>query len=717
MPPFKPSQRFWSCLLALGISSVSVQLIMVREIMSTFSGNELIIGLVIGSWLLFTGLGSAMGGRVAKNRPPRRLLFWGHLLVAVWPFAQILAIRALPLLWVRGGIHGLGVVLTASTVALLPYCLTGGAMIPLAGSFLSGTQTTTRVYIADTIGDILGGLLFSLALVYLFPHWVSLIFLGLLNLLAAAMMAHRPFQFVGLATVALSVLMSFPLDQETVSWRFPGQEIILHKSTPFGQLTVTRTGKQRNVFQDAIPAYSTQDLDMEATAHLPLSQVDKGARVLLIAGGVFGTIDEILKHDPERIDYVELDPAILDLAETLNRPPFPSNVHTHIGDGRLFIKKASRTYDAVIVDLPDPENTQLNRFYTRDFFEEVRSILSPDGVMGFSLVGAANYMEATGLALNRSVHSALGSVFPHVLTLPGPTHHYLGSEGELTRDISGVLVSRNISTQRLLDYDLPAMTDPWRMENLTALLIGGSDIPPNTDLSPRAFGHLLNLWLKKTHSSKALLYMAVLVIAAFAVIAAKHGSIHFTIMTSGYAAMAFEFTLILLFQIIYGYVYLRMCVLITLFMIGSVVGALWSTRWLKMQTKQIIWADFILLVLAAAAWPLAGFGVRATDTTLLFWIQYLLIPLLIFMVALATGGQFSAASRVCRGETPQVTGRLYWADLAGAACGTILTGLVFIPTMGIVGVLISIIFLKSVSLAFGIHKRPGMESFGPGKSG
>jgi len=34
-------RRFWICLLALGISSVSVQLVMIREVMSSFGGNEL----------------------------------------------------------------------------------------------------------------------------------------------------------------------------------------------------------------------------------------------------------------------------------------------------------------------------------------------------------------------------------------------------------------------------------------------------------------------------------------------------------------------------------------------------------------------------------------------------------------------------------------------------------------------------------------------------
>ncbi|MDY6954362.1 MAG: hypothetical protein SWE60_22885, partial [Thermodesulfobacteriota bacterium] len=100
-------RRFWVCLLALGTSSVSVQLVMIREVMSSFSGNELVIGLVLGVWLLATGLGSFVGVPVAKRVHLERALLLGHVVVAVMPFGQVAAIRALPLLWVRGEMLGL----------------------------------------------------------------------------------------------------------------------------------------------------------------------------------------------------------------------------------------------------------------------------------------------------------------------------------------------------------------------------------------------------------------------------------------------------------------------------------------------------------------------------------------------------------------------------------------------------------------------------------
>jgi spermidine synthase len=410
---------------------------------------------------------------------------------------------------------------------------------------------------------------------------------------------------------------------------------------------------------------------------------------------------EIAKHRPRQIDYVELDAAILDLDKLIGPSLSLPFVRVHVGDGRLFIKKTTKTYDAVIVDLPDPENTQLNRFYTQEFFDEVKAILTPEGVLSFTLVGAENYLEEKGLAVNRSVYAALETTFNHVLVFPGMTNYYLASNAPLTMNIAAVLARRKVGTRRLVDYDLASMADPFRIDLLRRLLTQ-EDSPPNRDLSPRAFGHLLDLWLKKSGSSETLLHIMFLLILAFAVLECRKDALRFTILTTGYAGMAFELSLLLLFQVIYGYVYLRICGFITLFMIGSAWGAFVSGKFKKKPSWQVRSCDGGLVLLAAATSVITVVGVRVKAEAWLFSMQYVIIPSLIFLVAFAAGCQFSAVSRMARGTGAEITGRLYLADLAGAACGTILTGLLFVPRIGIVGVLISILVLKGLSLGINI---------------
>jgi spermidine synthase len=704
--------RFWTCLVALGTSSVSVQLIMIREIMSTFSGNELVIGLVLGAWLLATALGSALGVPLSHKTKPKGLLCLGHVFIATIPFCQLALIRFLPLLWVRGEMMGLGPAVLWSTAIVLPFCLVGGAMIPVAGALLKDRDAASRVYVADALGDITGGVLFSFVLVYTFSHWDSLVGLALLNLVAAAAMLPRA--GVPLAVLlGLGLILARPLDRHTLSWRFPGQTIVVHKNTPFAQLTISKMGRQFNVFEDAIPLFSTNDLTMEAKAHLALSQVKQGADVLLIGGGVFGTVEEMAKHEPARIDYVELDPAILDLDQWIGKSLVHPFVHVHIGDGRLFARETKRRYDVVVIDLPGPENAQLNRFYSLDFFREIKAVLAPRGVLSFSLVGGDNYVEEKGLAVNRSVHAALRKVFDNVLVFPGQTHYYLASDGPLRTDIAPVLAERKIATRQLADYDLPAMSDPLRIELLARLLNEGK-AQPNRDLSPAAFGHFMDMWLKKSGSSKGLLYILLVLALGFAGLSCRKDPVNVTIMTSGYAAMALELCLLLLFQVLYGYVYLRICLFVTLFMTGSAVGAFLSKKTGGKTARTLIITDLALVVLSLAGCLAAVTGVGSHGRGGLLAMQFAVIPALIFITAFTVGYQFTAASRIAHGTGTEVLGRLYVADLAGAACGTILTGLVFVPKIGVIGVLISVTVLKvlsvGLSLGVGLHRASGNKN-------
>ena len=45
----------------LGSTSIIAQVILLREFLSVFSGNELVIGLVLANWMILTGLGAYLG--------------------------------------------------------------------------------------------------------------------------------------------------------------------------------------------------------------------------------------------------------------------------------------------------------------------------------------------------------------------------------------------------------------------------------------------------------------------------------------------------------------------------------------------------------------------------------------------------------------------------------------------------------------------------------
>ncbi len=54
-------------ILLLGFSTIVTQTVLLREFLTVFSGNELVIGIVLASWMILTGTGAYLG-QFAKER-------------------------------------------------------------------------------------------------------------------------------------------------------------------------------------------------------------------------------------------------------------------------------------------------------------------------------------------------------------------------------------------------------------------------------------------------------------------------------------------------------------------------------------------------------------------------------------------------------------------------------------------------------------------------
>ena len=154
---------------------------------------------------------------------------------------------------------------------------------------------------------------------------------------------------------------------------------------------VTETGAIRSIYSNGVNLANAPDPSAaEEAVDYALLEHPAPQRVLLIGGGVNGAIGEALKHPSVvRLDYVELDPALIEMA----RQYFPvqaatladARVHVHYADGRRYLKTAAGGFDVIVVDVPDPQTAQLNRFYTAEFFRSAREHLARGGVLAIEL--------------------------------------------------------------------------------------------------------------------------------------------------------------------------------------------------------------------------------------------------------------------------------------------------------------------------------------------
>ena len=119
--------------------------------------------------------------------------------------------------------------------------------------------------------------------------------------------------------------------------------------------------------------------------HLPMV-VHPGARTALVIGlGGGATAGALSVHEGVDVDVVELADAVVSAAQhfapinydVLNRP----NVHLRVDDGRNHMMLTPKRYDVVTADITQPIYAGAGNLYSREYFELMRRVLKPGGVV------------------------------------------------------------------------------------------------------------------------------------------------------------------------------------------------------------------------------------------------------------------------------------------------------------------------------------------------
>ena len=365
------------------MASVAVQLVAVREYLAQFQGNEVVIALIFFCWLVFGGIGTILSksfkARV-RSPSPETLTLLSYLL-AIFSVTQVIAIRWLrDVVFIRGASVGFYPTLGFVAATILPYALLVGFVLPYSLMVVrqrSDQYPGNWIYMADNAGDVAGGAMFSFILV----HWLTpfqILLAVHLPLLASLwrLKASLSRRNVAVGLLALAALTAGAVFEDRLLPSREGHRLYYTESR-YGRIEVVESAGQVALFSDGVPTLFSQDSALaEEAAHFPLSQVDR-PRHLLLVSTIAGIMAEVAKYRPDKVDYVELDPqaAELQLHFGLVKPLDTMTVIAQ--DARAYLARSSSHYDAILVNLPEPETFQVNRFYTAGFFELAKNYLTP----------------------------------------------------------------------------------------------------------------------------------------------------------------------------------------------------------------------------------------------------------------------------------------------------------------------------------------------------
>jgi spermidine synthase len=676
----------WS-VIGTGISSITVQLLTVREFLSQFQGNEITISLTLFCWLMLTGLGSLIARPVKGPHPTLYALLM--LFLGLWPLAQLVLIR----LWrdvffIQGASSGLYETVAYVLLMMGPYGIVVGFVLPHALVVLnhrSGGFTAGHIYLTDSIGDIAGGALFTFVLVYWFKPFAVLALTSSLIILIALLLLVGLRRYLLLFPAVLFTLVFYvlSLSEHFELYTLSGQygRIVDYEESPYGRIVVTREGVQYTFWESGLPLLSdAQTMEVEERIHYPLSQLEKVQHVLLVSGGHREAMEEVLKHHPETVDYVELDPHLTRAVEKtglLKKGPGIQVIHT---DARRYIRTTSKKYDAVLIDLPDPDTFQLNRFFTSEFFGMVKGVLTGNGILSFGSSYSENYLSDVTRQKLSSIYATARTRFQNVLVLPGGKAYFLCRDQILNPDVPALLARKSVTTSFVEGFFHGNVTEE-RIKGLASQIEAGGRV--NLDFAPS----LIHLALKEGlavhgHSPRILLFV-VLGLSFVYVLTLRREEV--LLFSSGLAAMGAEMMVIFAFQILYGVIYREVGAIITAFLLGLLPGALLGNLARAPKRQGLILSDMALVALLVLL--LSWVGLYRVDLPPLAFLSYC------FVFSLFCGYQFPVAAALI-GEDRGPAARCLAADLIGASVGTLLTGALLIPLWGVEWAIIFLILVK-----------------------
>ena len=693
----------------LGFLAAALQIYLLREFSATFYGNELTFGLLLGSWLLWGGLGSLVQpGRRSTSNPARLAGLYG--LVVILFFTSLVVLRFSHKLMgilpaeLTGLVPALGFALLMSSFLSFPL---GHAFVLNAG-LLGGDVPS--VYILESAGAAAAGLVVHFLLIPRFSNWqgAAIVGAGAAILVLAGMKPGRWRTAPAAAILLAACLAGFDLPAQRSAWK--PLHLVEAEDSRYGKLQVIRTKEQITVFDNGLAVFSHPDPGAaEESVHFGLLQRESISSVLLIGGGASGGAVEALKYPGLRVDCAELDPAIIRLAQrhlsgaalaALEDP----RVRIFLRDGRSFLKGTSNRYDAILLNLPEPATAQVNRYYTREFFLEAKKRLTPGGVFSFVIPSAENYIsESLGQFLS-SLARTLRSVFLAVVAVPGTNCVFLASDGPLSIDparLSESVVRLGLDTRLVSPAMLPARLDPARVDYLAGK-ISAPTARINRDLVPVSYYFHSLLWAGQFRGIESRILRAAgrvpsiwLLDVPLAVIALGLACLAFIrrrspirslipVAVMGFTSIVVELVVFIAFQANFGFVYGKIPLLLAFFMAGLVLGSLISRRWKRPGPAElpIVQGGFVLLLILTLM-SLSGAGGEP-------------VPFAVLLGFGALGGYlFVSATRLLLRETSHL-GLGYGVDLLASFVGVILASALVIPIYGVPAVILRLTVLNAL---------------------
>lgn len=722
-------------IFCFGFFSIAAQSLLFREFITTFEGNDIGVGMFFGSWLLWVGVGALLvyGNRRLSYALSRKAEFWFLLYIPAFLLQLFLILHGRHIAGIESyELFSVGTLVLMSMLANGPVSLVTGILFPVICRWIGkeikrevseeqkGRLAVSWVYILEAAGSFAGGL----AVTALLGAGVGFgrIFFVLVFLVALSTFLVQCARGVNKWSILLPVFavccMLTGVDKDISEYIRRSRWASLLGKRPMagafqtaqaeylygfhdGQFVVVCRGGTHEVIPD--------DGSAARTAAICLCQNPDARKVMVVGGGLnlcseflkLGQIEEVTWTGAD-IEYVQKIDSIVPAElwgadERLLRPG---------ADVRSYLSEHTNTYDIVIVNLPEATSSVLNRYYSLEFYELIKSALKTDGLVAVGTAGGENVMGSELINLGASVKLTLSRVFSRFVITPGEQSWFLASDSQQLVGQPGILRDRLASIEGIEKiFPAEGLYSVYLPERASKALAAydSANLPErlliNRDVRPLANLYSLLLTAKQsgsavTHFVKGLglagVWFFIIPVLVLLIVRTLYvvreplpgGNFGFesllVVFSAGWCGIGVMIVLLYMYQTQMGSLYLHIGVISSLFMTGLTIGAAIGRVLLKRHILKVApllvtaVVTNIAIISFIAYWPAQK------------W-DYVWFGTVFVLCGLCTGIYYPIAANEASGngcEIQRIGAKLEIADHVGSAVGGFVTSLMIIPALG-----------------------------------
>jgi len=688
--------------IALGVVSSIFQLTIFREFTYSLAKNELSLILGVGVWLISCSLGSLIGRK--KNYlqpaiiPPLFALVFSLVICAIHLCKSLVGLSYYEA-------ASLGFIFIAAIFLISPVgFLIGYSFRSFSRRYLDkhspSVRTFGKFFAYEAIGFFIGGVSFTFFLSsYINPFGFS--FLSLLFLL---ILDTKPKAKILSSIIILLTAVFFFSFKPILKLELKGADILKLKGSSYGPIILAKKFGVESLYVNGFLIATSEDkAGNEQFIHSVLAANPKVKDILFIGPYFSGQIQEILKYPIRSLDCLDINPTLSSLSIAKLEADQKERVNFIVTDPRLYLNKAKKKYDCIIMNISAPSNIAFNRYFSYQFFQLIKERLNDKGIFSFRTPSKADILSPRFVRFNSCIINTLDRVFKNRLLIPSDSMIVIASLGKRISpdDLIRNFQKRNLATDYFTIYHLRDSLDSGRIGYIERMLDRGVDI--NSDFNPLGFLYYslieqakfyprISINISLVRGLVVIIFIIVVLLASGLGFSSRKPWLLLNASVVGFSSIGLSAIIFILFQLYSGALFQKLGILVGTFMVGLSAGTFLVNSLIDKIFKIRRPLPFLYLgwfIFLVGFWA----GIKSLNgrcqTDLVFYSGS-------FLSGMLTGSLYPMLSKLIftnKTSPKDLAPAIYRADLFGAAIGTFAFSILFIPFLGVGLSLLMIMFV------------------------